>query len=263
MNNNEKVYNFLSKKMNSDNTETMIELIDIFTERGFNINYAPKNKVGFTKPSLLEISIAKHCDDLFKYLIKKGANYNAKLVDIDTEDYVISFMGYGEWETYQIHPKIADMLVKYQKWDLLKVIINDCELSLDGTIYKIFERCLHNYNSIYDKKYFNKFYKDVWEKKEMPEAIKMFKREYNQCIEILQRLSERFNIDLSSYKLRSLEKDGSSLRYYFSAYSVEPSHKKMPTGKSMTIFDSIMEDISSKSQITENNTIKENDELSM
>lgn len=33
MNNNEKVYNFLSKKMNSDNTETMIELIDIFTER--------------------------------------------------------------------------------------------------------------------------------------------------------------------------------------------------------------------------------------
>lgn len=201
--NNEKAYEYISKNLRYDNIEKMIKVVDRFIENGFDINY---NK---SKPSLLEISIAEHCDDFFKYLIKKGANYNVELVSVDFDDDI----GFSEHE-YRISSKIADMLVQYQKWDLLKDIIDNCELCLDGTLYKVFDICLHNYKSMHNKKYFKDIYSGVFTRKEMSKVMNNFRQDYNKCIDILKSLSKRFNIDLRTYSLCDDTKWQGTLKSY-------------------------------------------------
>lgn len=203
--NNEKAYEYISKNLGYDNTEKMIKAVDKLIENGFDINFK-SNK----QPSLLEISIAKHSDDFFKHIIKKGANYNVELVSIDLMDYDI---GFSEYE-YRIYPKIADMLVKYQKWDLLKIIIRDCELCLDGTLYRVFDKCLHNYKAMHNKKYFNSIYKGVFTRKEMSKVMNSFRQDYDECVDILKSLSERFNIDLRLYELCSNTEWSATLKSY-------------------------------------------------
>ena len=215
--NNEKAYEYLSKNLRYDNSEKMIKVVDKLIENGFDINFKPNKQA-----SLLQISIANHCDDFFKHLIKKGANYNVELVSIDLEDYDI---GFAEHE-YRIYPKIADMLVKYQKWDLLKIIIDNTELCLDGTLYRVFDKCLHNYKAMHNKKYFNDLYSGVFTRKEMPKVMNSFRQDYDECINILKSLSERFNIDLRTYELCSDTEWNATLESYCAPFPYDVYNKK-------------------------------------
>lgn len=184
---NAKVYKILVESMNFYDEKKLAEIIGQFVKRGFDINYAPENT-----PSLLQIAISHNYNNLFLYMIKNGANYNVDLAWVDLMSYE-----YNDNE----FPKIADYLIERENWDLLKVIIDDCELCLDGSLYKIFDNALTYYKLSYDKKFFNSIYKDIFQEKEIPSIMDGFKNDYKKTVEILQRLCKRFDIALDDYVL--------------------------------------------------------------
>lgn len=192
--NNAKVYKILAEHMSEKNEKKLTETIEKLSKKGFDLNFHPEDQ-----PSLLELSHQRCCYDLFERLIQIGANYNVDLVDFSWggPEYEVGFLQGG----YYVHPKIADKLVSCGDWDLFKRIIDDCELCLDGTLYKTFQECIFCYKFLTDKKFFQ--YYNTAKGNEIPELVNEYKKKYQTCTEILRRLSERFNIDPETYELCS------------------------------------------------------------